>query len=123
MPFALSIIQENFEQIVVNPKGLLSPFMAISLDTVPTAREGISAGIHPYDKTVRPQVVSKDSNKNYYSILREFHNITGIPALLNTSFNIHGEPIVDTIEDAISTLRRSGLRHLYIQDNLLITKK
>lgn len=122
MPFALSIIAEQLNQYVENPKNLSSPFMAISLDVKREKLDDIQAGIHPYDKTVRPQAVTKESNPEYHNLLTEFYKITGIPALLNTSFNLHGEPIVDSLKDAIFTFRNSGLDHLFIQDKYLLTK-
>jgi carbamoyltransferase len=123
MPFALSIMSEHLNDFIENPKNLLSPFMAISLDVKIEKREDIQAGIHPYDKTVRPQAVTKKSNSKYHMLLSEFYKLTGIPALLNTSFNLHGDPIVDSIEDAILTFRNSGLDHLFIQDTYLLSKK
>jgi carbamoyltransferase len=102
---------------------LESPFMAISLDVKPEKISEIEAGIHPYDKTVRPQSVSKANNPEYFELISEFEKLTGIPALLNTSFNLHGEPIVDSIADALYTFKNSGLDHLLIQDTILISKR
>ncbi len=122
MPFALSIMEEYVNDYLINPKNLQSPFMAISLDVRPEMIEHIQAGIHPYDKTVRPQMVSQKSNKSYYNLLKEFKEITGVPALLNTSFNLHGDPIVDTVADAIYTFRSSGLDYLLVSDKYLLSK-
>ena len=66
-------------------------------------------------------IVCKEDNKEYHALIREFEKITGIGALLNTSFNIHGEAIVESPEDAIHTLKNSGLRFLYI-GSFLVTK-
>jgi carbamoyltransferase len=123
MPFALSILKEKSSQFILNPKNLDSPHMAISLDAEPSQHDKIIAGIHPYDKTVRPQFVEMKESPNYYELISHFEKITGIPALLNTSFNLHGEPIVDNINDAIRTFRLSGLDHLYIENSILISKK
>ena len=123
MPFALSIMAEHLDEYIENPKKLLSPFMAISLDVKREKLDDIQAGIHPYDKTVRPQAVTNESNPEYHNLLMEFYKLTGIPALLNTSFNLHGEPIVDSLKDAIFTFRNSGLDHLFIQDKFLLSKK
>ena len=122
MPFALSILEEQLEEFILNPKKLKSPFMAISLDVRPEKHSQIEAGTHPYDKTVRPQAVSSEFNPEYHSLICAFEKITGIPALLNTSFNLHGEPIVDTIADAIRTFELSGLDHLLINDKILLSK-
>ena len=74
------------------------------------------------DGTGRLQTFNAQQNKRYYKLIKEFEKITGVGALLNTSFNIHGEPIVGSPRDAIDTLRRCGLKHLYIGD-FLISKK
>lgn len=123
MPFALSIMDEHHQQYLRNPKNLQSPFMAISLDARNENYHDIEAGTHPYDRTVRPQFVSSTNAPEYYRLISEFHKLSGIPALLNTSFNLHGEPIVDTIADALRTFELSGLDHLLINDRILISKK
>ena len=123
MPFALSILEEKLDEYIFNPKKLQSPFMAISLDVRPEKNAQIEAGTHPYDKTVRPQAVSRKYTPEYHALITAFQKITGIPALLNTSFNLHGEPIVDTIADAIRTFELSGLDHLLINDSILLSKK
>ena len=123
MPFALSILEERLDDYIFNPKRLQSPFMTISLVVRPENYAQIEAGTHPYDKTVRPQAVSKDTTPEYHSLITAFQNITGIPALLNTSFNLHGEPIVDTIADAVRTFELSGLDHLLIEDKILLSKR
>ena len=123
MPFALSILEEHHGDYILNPKNLHSPFMAISLDVKPEKHSTIEAGTHPYDRTVRPQFVSSDESPQYHELISAFHRATGIPALLNTSFNLHGEPIVDTIADAIRTFELSGLDHLLIEDRILISKR
>jgi len=123
MPFALSILEEHQDRYILNPKRLLSPFMAISLDVRPERNAEIEAGTHLYDRTVRPQFVSCGDAPEYHALISAFHRLTGIPALLNTSFNLHGEPIVDTIHDAIRTFEQSGLDHLLIDDRVLLSKR
>ncbi len=123
MPFALSILEESLDEYILNPKKLQSPFMAISLDVRPEMNSKIEAGTHPYDKTVRPQAVSSKEAPEYHALISAFQRVTGIPALLNTSFNLHGEPIVDTIADAIRTFELSGLDHLLIDDRILFSKR
>ena len=123
MPFALSVMDEHQGVYVANPKGFSSPFMAISLETKPERYDQIAAGTHPYDRSVRPQFVSKDAAPAYHRLIGEFQKVSGIPAILNTSFNLHGEPIVDTIEDAVRTFELSGLDHLLINDRVLLSKR
>ena len=123
MPFALSILKEKSILYIKNPKNLDSPHMAISLDVLPDQHNEIIAGTHPYDKTVRPQFVEFAESPDYHTLISNFEEITGIPALLNTSFNLHGEPIVDNLNDALRTFRLSGLDHLFIENRILISKK
>jgi len=123
MPFALSILEEASNEFILNPKKISSPFMTIGFDTVESNYSSIEAGTHPYDQSVRPQFVNKKASPEWHSLLTEFYKLTGIPALLNTSLNLHGEPIVNSIEDAIRTFSLSGLDHLLIQDVILLSKK
>lgn len=123
MPFSLSILEERHDAYIRNPKKLHSPFMTLSLDVHPETYRAIEAGTHPYDKTVRPQSVSSRDAPEYHALITAFQNLTGIPALLNTSLNLHGEPIVDTISDAILTFEVSGLDHLLIEDRVLLSKR
>jgi carbamoyltransferase len=75
------------------------------------------------DDTCRVQTVSEEQNLHYYNLIKEFKKITGVPVLFNTSFNLAGEPLVETLEDAINTLKLSDLQYLYLPEyELLITK-
>ncbi len=122
MPFAPSIIEERVKDYLINPKCIDSRFMAIGFASTRLAKEHLSAGLHPFDRTMRPQIVRSCENPDFHELISEFEKITNVGGLLNTSFNIHGEPIVGTPFDAIDTLNRCGLKHLYI-GNLLISKK
>ena len=122
MPFAPSIIEERENDYMINPKGIDARYMQIGFDSTKLAEEHIPAGLHPFDRTARPQIVSKIDNPTYHSLISAFEKITGVGALLNTSFNIHGEPIVGTPSDAIDTFLRCGLHHLYI-GSWLISKE
>jgi carbamoyltransferase len=119
MPFALSIQAEHADLYMRNDKSIVSPFMTIGFDTRPEQYDRIQAGTHPYDRTVRPQHVTREAQSGYHAILEAFRQRTGVPALLNTSFNLHGEPITNTVADAISTFERSGLTHLLVEDVLV----
>ncbi|MDD2932305.1 MAG: carbamoyltransferase C-terminal domain-containing protein [Methylotenera sp.] len=123
MPFALSILDERHQEYIENPKLIMSPLMTISFNAKLDKYQQIEAGTHPYDKTVRPQFVSKDHAPKYHQLISEYCKLSNVPALLNTSFNLHGEPIVDTISDAVRTFELSGLDHLYINDKYLISKR
>ena len=122
MPFAPSIIEERASDYLINNKNNISKYMAISYDSTELAFKDLPAGLHPFDKTSRAQIVCKEDNENYHSLIKEFEKITGIGALLNTSFNIHGEAIVESPQDAIKTLENSGLNYLYI-GSFLVKKR
>lgn len=121
MPFAPSILAERSDDYLVNPKGAPAPYMILSFDTTARNRELIAA-IHPFDFTARPQVVAREWNPSYHALLREFEARTGIGGVLNTSFNLHGYPIVSRPEDALDVLNRSGLKYLAIE-NWLVEKQ
>ena len=122
MPFTPSVLEEESDNVILNPKKIYSPYMAITFDTTNLASINFSAAIHPYDKTMRIQMVRKDWNPEYHKLIKSFFDKTGIPGILNTSFNLHGEPNVHFPEDAINTLLKSGLNFLAI-GNYIIEKK
>jgi carbamoyltransferase len=124
MPFALTIMSDKTEGYLNNPKNMESPSMTIGFETFDNEEyKKIKAGTHPYDRTCRPQILKKEANPNYYDIINEFYKLTGIPGLLNTSLNLHGDPICSTIEDVEYTFSNSGLNYLYINDSILVRKK
>lgn len=122
MPFAATILAEREKDYIVNPKKIKAPFMAIGFDTTPRARKDLAAAIHPADFTCRPQILKKEDNPEYYKLIKYFENLTGIGAVLNTSFNYHGEPIVCTTKDALNTFKVTGLKYLAL-GNFLISKQ
>src|SRR3989454_705335 len=122
MPFAPSILREREGDYLVNPKGLASPYMMLAFATNPKRRDEITAALHPHDATARAHLVDEAWNPAYHRVLREFERRTGIGAVLNTSFNLHGEPLVGSPEDAVDTFERSGLSHLAL-DRWMISKK
>ena len=122
MPFTPSILIECADDYLINPKSMPADYMTIAFDSTPLARIHLKAAIHPQDFTIRPQLVSQDSNPDYYSVINEFKKITGIGAILNTSLNLHGMPIVCNAEDAIYTLQHSGLDGLLLPGFLILKK-
>ena len=114
MPFAPSILSERQDDYIINPKKIEARFMQIGFDSTKLAEEHIPAALHPFDRTSRPQIVTKIDNPSYHSLIKAFEKLTGVGALMNTSFNIHGEPIVGDPHDAIDTFLRCGLHHLLI---------
>ena len=122
MPFAPSILKEKADCYLVNPKRIQSPYMTIAFETKDLAGEHLKAGLHQYDLTVRPQIVDKNSNKEYHKLISEFYKITKVGGVLNTSFNIHGEPIVQTPQDAFDVFERGSLDAIQL-DGYLIERK
>jgi carbamoyltransferase len=118
MPFAASILAERASDYVVNPKSIKSPYMILTFDTTDRFPD-IAAGTHPYDHTVRPQIVEQSWNPRYHSLIKEFADITGVGGVLNTSFNLHGFPIASSPADSLDVFDRSGLRNLAIEDWLV----
>ena len=123
MPFTPSILLERVSDYIKNPKNLPSPFMTIAFDSTELARKDLVAAMHPADYTIRPQFVDKQSNPGYYDLIKKFEGLTGIGGLLNTSMNLHGEPIVTNSSDAIHTLINSELDVLVINKTAIIRKK
>jgi carbamoyltransferase len=122
MPFAPTVLAERAGDYLVNPKSFASPYMMLAMPTRPEARDAIAAAVHPQDGTARPQILEHDWNPEYHAVVREFERRTGVGAVLNTSFNLHGEPIVRSAEDAVDTFERSSLPHLAV-GRWLISKK
>jgi carbamoyltransferase len=122
MPFAPTVLAERAEEYLVNPKRLTSPYMMLAMATRPEARDVLTAALHPQDASARPQILEEAWNPEYHAVIREFQRRTGIGAVLNTSFNLHGEPIVAGAADAVDTFERSGLPHLAV-GRFLISKR
>jgi carbamoyltransferase len=111
-PFAASVLQEDAHEWF-DLRGMEdSPSMMYAVNCQPGVEEKIPAVIH-VDGTCRIQTVTKEQNEHWYNLILEFKNQTGVPALFNTSFNLGGEPLVETIDDAMRTLYNSGINYLY----------
>jgi carbamoyltransferase len=122
MPFAPSILRERADDYLVNPRGFDSPYMMLAFPTRPERRDEIIAALHPQDGTARAHILEEAWNPEYHRVIREFERRTGIGAVLNTSFNLHGEPLVCSADDAIDTFERSGLPHIAL-GRFIISKK
>jgi carbamoyltransferase len=120
MPFAPMVLEDRQHDYLCNPKHLRSPYMMMTFDTKENFRELIAA-VHNADLTCRAQILRESQNSELFKIVKAFESRTGRGVLLNTSFNLHGWPIVRTPEDAIEVLRDSGLEHLQV-GNYLISK-
>lgn len=122
MPFAATILDTKEKEYIINPKSIGASYMAIGFDTTEKGRDNLAAAIHPADFTCRPQILKREDNPDYYKLIKYFEGLTGIGAVLNTSFNYHGEPIVCSPRDALHTFKLTGLKHLAL-GNYLISKK
>lgn len=117
MPFAPIVMDEHFEKIFNNPKSkYAAQFMTICYDTKQEWIDKIPAVIQKSDKTARPQLVCKESNPKFWEVLNEYYQLSGIPVLLNTSFNSHNEPIIDKPEQAIESLKNNIIDKLVINN-------
>jgi carbamoyltransferase len=122
MPFAPTILKERQHDYVVNKRKAEAPYMILAFRSTKLAAKEIPTAMHPSDQTIRPQVLAKDWNPDYYDLIKRFEKNTGIGAVLNTSFNLHGDPIVCTPQDAVYTFENSGLDYL-LMGNYLVVKK
>ena len=115
-PFAPSLLDEARDRILDNPGE--SPFMILAHKVRDGTARMIPAVVH-VDKTVRPHTVKKEANPRYWKLIKEFETITGVPAILNTSFNVRGEPIICSPGDALRCFYGTGLDALAIGDYIL----
>jgi carbamoyltransferase len=113
MPFAPVVSRERMQEYFLNDKDLDSPYMMLTFDTRDNFRDLIAA-VHNADLTARPQVIEANQNPDYYRLLKTFEEMTGRGVLLNTSFNLHGFPIVAGPKEAMEVFNSSGLEYLNI---------
>ena len=122
MPFAPSVLYEKRGEYIVNPEDYRAPYMIIAFPSTDRAKEEMPAALHPFDQTCRPQVVEQTMNPEYHKIISLFEEHTGIGAIMNTSFNLHGEPIVCSARDALHTLVNSDLDALVLENHIVYRK-
>ena len=123
MPFAPVVLSEYFDNIFYPTKSkYTAEFMTLCYETKEEWIPKISAVIQKSDKTARPQIVVKENNPKFWNILNEYNKISGIPVLLNTSFNIHNEPIINHPQYAFRSLMDGVIDKLVI-GNYVYTSK
>jgi carbamoyltransferase len=115
-PLAPSILHEYGEEYFSDYQE--SPYMERTLLFREAVRDRVPAVVH-VDGSGRLQTVKREWNERYYDLILEFHKITGVPIVLNTSLNVMGKPIVHSVEDAIGVFVTSGLDALIIDDCLI----
>ena len=115
-PFAGTVMLEHAEEYFEMLQLPESPWMSFAIQAKEKAYEDIPALVHA-DGTCRIQTVTKEQNKNYYELIEAFYKITKVPIIFNTSFNLGGEPLVETIYDAVDTCNRCELNYLYVPED------
>ena len=123
MPFAPVVIDKHADEVFdIKKSKYTAEFMTMLYDTKKEWHDKIPAVVHPIDKTARIQIVTPKSNPKFYQLINSFYDITGTPVLLNTSFNVHGEPIVCRPKEAFVHLDNNIVDILVI-NNKVYTKK
>jgi carbamoyltransferase len=120
MPFAPATLTEHAARCYENLSGAEDParFMTITFTCTPEM-SAKSPGVVHVDNTARPQLIDSQTAPDLFQILSAYHRLTGIPSIINTSFNMHEEPIVCTPEDALRAFKLGGLDYLAIGDYLI----
>jgi carbamoyltransferase len=119
-PFAPVVLAERADEIFESHRD--SPYMLLAEAVRPEWRDRIPAIVH-VDGTARVQTIREDQNGPLYRLIKAFDALTGVPVLLNTSFNVKGEPIVETPEDAIHCFLTTGIDYLILHDVLMHKKR
>ena len=120
-PFAPAVLKEHAHEYFEMPPGMDAPFMLLVPKVREDKHEVIPAVTHQ-DGTGRVQTVTADTNPLYYRVIKRFGELTGVPVVINTSFNVRGEPIVCTPQDAYNTFVNTGIDVLVI-GKYLVTEK
>ncbi len=116
MPFAPTIKDTYLDEVLINDKNVYSPFMTVGFRTKEKAKETMIAALHPWDFTARPQMLREEVNRDYYEVITEFEKMTGVGAVLNTSLNLHGTPIVTDVKDSVKVFLNSDLDMIVLND-------
>ena len=115
-PFAGSVMLEHADEYFDMKQLKESPWMSFAIQAREKAYKEVPSLVHA-DGTCRIQTVTREQNKNYYDLIEAFYNITGVPMVFNTSFNLGGEALVETIEDALTTCQNSQINYLYVPED------
>lgn len=120
MPFAPSVLAERGPDYLELYDGTDYSCMSVGAATTPAGRGALPAALHPADDTARPQLVKEEVAPGYHALIRAFERRTGVGALLNTSLNIHGYPIVRDAEDAVQVLEETDIDGMVIGGTLIL---
>ena len=123
MPFAPSVLAEDLERYFKLDTSVLDyEYMIFTAESNVGVRDYAKNALHPYDYTGRPQAVRKEDNPDYYMLLKKYKEITGESLILNTSYNLHGYPMVKDNEQALHVFNSSDLKYLGL-GNYMLSKK
>jgi carbamoyltransferase len=121
-PFAPSVLSDRVTELF-ELNGLRDHYPSkFMLYTMPVKQKEIIPAVTHVDNSSRIQIVDKEINPRYYRLIEKFHQLTGVPAVLNTSFNLKAEPMVESPQDAFSTFSKSGMDMLVL-GNFILEKK
>jgi carbamoyltransferase len=115
-PYAASVLVEEANKWFDLDE---SPYMLFESRIHPNKRKHVPGIVH-VDGTSRPQTVSRENNPRFHKLIEKFYQLTGVPMILNTSFNIHGEPIINTPEEAITDLLNTDMDAIFISDYYIV---
>ena len=124
MPFAPSCLYEYADELFEIPKESMkfpAQFMTITFK-MKNKWSNLAPAVSHVDQTARPQLVSKEANPRYHKLLTAYNKITGLPLFINTSFNVHEEPIVCKPEEGLKSLQK-GVIDYFVCGNYIIQKK
>jgi carbamoyltransferase len=115
-PFAGSVMLEHADEYFEMLQLKESPWMSFAIKAKDIAYEKVPSLVHA-DGTCRIQTVTEEQNPNYYNLIKGFYERTGVPMIFNTSFNLGGDALVETIFDAINTCNHSEINQLYVPED------
>ena len=121
-PFAGSVLLEDANEWFDMAGLEESPFMMYAVNVAADKVSEIPCVTH-VDDTCRVQTVSEENNKHYYELIKAYKDITGVPVIFNTSFNLAGHPLVETLQDALTTIFNSKLKYIYLPELDVLVEK
>ncbi len=123
MPFAASVLQEKaHDYLVLDASVEAYSYMTNTCHATELGKVALKAALHPHDHTCRPHIVGTGVNPEYEEIIKAFGDKTGIYAVLNTSLNFHGSPIVNTAHEALDLFLQTELSALIVGDSIIVRK-
>ena len=117
------IMDLSSKEYLIKSEKAIARHMAITFQTTKKGYSKMIAGCHDADKTARAQIVTRKMNKDYHELISAFKKITDCGALLNTSFNLHGFPVVRNLKEAYEVLNKSDLDGLISKNYIFLKKK